>query len=200
MSSRTVIALVFGLFTASVGCKPNHPYVWADEYQAGEAPLENVELRSGDTIAIAVSRMEELRTAEPFVVGADGTVVLPLVGPFRVAGMTPKAAALALNTRLNGLVVNPDARISVVTPRAPLVSVVGEVRAPGRFDLGDGQGVLAALALAGGLTEFANRKGIYVVRKYPKHTRVRFRYDDLVGGVERSTKFELRDGDVVVVE
>ena len=119
-----VSALAFVL-VAAVGCKPDHPFVWIDEYKAIDAPVEDAPLRAGDAIAVSVSRMEELRDAEPFVVGADGTVVLPLVGPFRVEGFTAKTAALALNTRLNGLVVGPDARIAVVNPRAPLVSVHG---------------------------------------------------------------------------
>ena len=55
-------------------------------------------------------------------------------------------------------------------------------------------------AQGGGLTEFADEDDIYVVRKYPSLTRIRFRYQDLVGGVGKSVTFVLRDGDVVVVE
>ena len=46
----------------------------------------------------------------------------------------------------------------------------------------------------------ADLDDIYVVRKYPKPQRIRFRYNDLVGGVEKVVGFTLRDGDIVVVE
>jgi polysaccharide export outer membrane protein len=144
--------------------------------------------------------MEELAAGATLEVAADGTVTLPLIGPFEIEGLTPEAAARKLNARLNGIVVNPDANISVVTPRLPVVIVVGEVSAPGRFDIKHGEGVLAALALAGGLTEYADPTSVFVVREYPKRQRIRFRYADLTGGVERSAGFELRDGDVIVVE
>ena len=79
------------------------------------------------------------------------------------------------------------------------MSVVEEVTHPGPFEVDRGEGVLQALGRAGGFTEFASKDGIYVLRDKPTE-RVRFRYEDLVGGDERSLKFRLRDGDVVVVE
>lgn len=188
------------MLAALGACKPRHPFVWANDVPLVEVPVGTLPLRPGDRISVAVPRMEELATAPVLEIAADGTVTLPLIGPFEVEGLTPEAAARKLNARLNGIVVNPDANISVVTPRLPVVIVVGEVSQPGRFDIKHGEGVLAALALAGGLTEYADPLGVYVVREYPKRERIRFRYADLTGGVERSAGFELRDGDVVVVE
>ncbi|MFO0633937.1 MAG: polysaccharide biosynthesis/export family protein [Nannocystaceae bacterium] len=192
-------ALLLVLATAPA-CKPRHPYVWVNDLPVTEVPIGSIPLRAGDTISVTVSRMEELRAAAPFEIGADGAIVLPLVGPFEVQGLTPEAAARKLNARLHGIVVNPDARISVVTPRLPEITVLGEVGQPGRFPVDHGDGGMGARALAGGLTEFADPQSIYVVRKYPKAERIRFRYSDLTGGVERAAQFELRDGDVVVVE
>lgn len=199
MSIRSTLSITL-LVLVATGCKPRHPYVWANDVPQAEVPVGTLPLRPGDSISVTVPRMEELRAAAPFEVGADGAIILPLVGPFEGEGLTPEAAARKLNARLNGIVVNPDARVSVVNPRLPVVIVVGEVTEPGRFDVAHGEGILAALALAGGLTEFADPLGIYVVRKYPKRERIRFRYADLTGGVERSAGFELRDGDVIVVE
>ncbi len=188
------------LLAAAPACKDRYPYVLANDVPHTEVPVGTLPLRPGDTISVTVPRMEELRAAQPFEVGADGAIILPLVGPFEVEGLTPEAASRKLNARLNGIVLNPDARVSVVNPRLPVVIVVGEVSQPGRFEVKHGEGVLAVLALAGGLTEFADPRAIYVVREYPKRERIRFNYSDLTGGVERSAGFELRDGDVVVIE
>lgn len=183
------------------GCQPKHPYVWANDLPASSTPVEQVPLRPGDQIVVQVPRMEELESgAEPRTVNADGTIVLPLIGVLELEGLTPRAAERKINARLNGVIVNPDARISVVNPRLPIVTVLGEVNTPGRYDMDHGDGLLPALARAGGLTEFADTKSIYLIRKYPQRQRIRFRYADLVGGVPQSTEFVLRDGDVIVVK
>lgn len=196
--SSLLLLLVVGV--ALVGCRPKHEFVWAAEHEVQEVPVESRPLRPGDTISVSISQLEELRVAEPFVINADGSIVLPIVGPFSIAELAPPDAARRLNTRLKGIVQSPDARISVVSPRPPLVSVLGEVNNPDRYEMAHGDGVLQALARAGGLTEFAHPQKIYVVRKYPKRARIRFRYQDLIGGMVDSAEFELRDGDVIIVE
>jgi polysaccharide export outer membrane protein len=191
---------VLGL-SGAFACKTQHPFVWATELPDQAVSLDEMPLRTGDVIAISVTGMEEeLAKAGDMTVTADGKVVVPFIGPMRVEGSTPPEVAQALNARLKGIVQTPDARVTVVRPRVPMVSVVGEVNTPDRFEFESGEGILVALARAGGLTEFADLDDIYVVRKYPKPVRIRFRYEDLVGGVEKVVGFQLRDGDIVVVE
>jgi len=186
---------------AAIGCQTKHPFVWANEMPPSEVPIESQPLRTGDVIRLTVPGMEaELDKAGDLEVTADGNIMVPFIGPQRVAGLTPAQAAQQLNSRLNGIVREPNARITVVSPRTPVVAVVGEVRDPGRFEIEPGEPILTALSRAGGLTEFAHPTKIFVVRTFPERTRVRFRYEDLVGGVERSIDFQLRDGDVIVVQ
>ena len=193
-----LVALV-AVIIAAPGCKPNFPYVWAKDVAATEVPVTSMPLQPGDQIIVQVTNMAELGT-EPFTVNADGTINLPLVGAIEVEGLTPAAAAAKVNGRLNGIIVQPDARISIVNPRTPVVVVIGEVQEPGRYEIDQGEVLLTTLARARGLTEFANDDKIFVVRQAPKLQRIRFRYDDLTGGVERSADFRVRDGDVIVVE
>lgn len=195
----TMILALAGVFALSA-CKPKHPYIQCKDVPDADVAVGDVPLRAGDQVVVTVPRMEELQSREPYTITADGSVILPLVGAFEVAGLTLEAAERKLNARLNGIVVNPDANISVVNQRFPYVSVVGEVRSPGRFPMEHDEGLLAAIALAGGLTEFADVKSIYLVRKYPQRVRVRFNYYDLAGGVECPSSIVLRDGDVIVVE
>jgi polysaccharide export outer membrane protein len=80
------------------------------------------------------------------------------------------------------------------------VSVLGEVRLPGRFEFRNQVTVLDALAQAGGLTEFASGSDILILRNNHGRTeKIRFDY-------KRSTRFDkneprvlLLPGDVVVV-
>ncbi len=182
------------------GCKPKHPYILCKDAPNADVSVEGVPLRAGDQVVVRVPRMAELQSSEPFTINADGSIVLPIIGVLEVGGLTSDAAARKLNARLNGIIVNPAASVSVVNQRLPFITVVGEVRQPGRFAMEHDEGVMAALASAGGLTEFADAKSIYVVRKYPQRIRVRFDYFDLAGAVECPSSFTLRDGDVVVVE
>ena len=182
------------------GCKTQYPYKTCAQLPKTDVPVEAVPLRPGDQILVQVPRMEEMQGTDPYTINADGTVVLPLVGVLQVEGLTAEAAARKLNARLNGIIVNPAARISVVSPRLPVVAVVGEVRSPGRFDVAHDEGILRVLAEAGGLTEFADKDSIYVVRKYPSRVRIRFDYNELVGGTACTSDFVLQDGDVIVVE
>jgi polysaccharide export outer membrane protein len=198
--SRTALQLAFLLVVVAGGCKARYPYKTCNQLPKMSVPVDAVPLRSGDQIVVQVPRMEELSGSDPFTVNADGTIVLPLVGVLQVEGLTPEAAARKLDVRLRGVIVDPHAGISVVSPRKPVVAVVGEVRAAGRFDVANDEGILRVLAQAGGLTEFADPKSIYVVRKYPTRERIRFDYDELVGGTACSTEFVLQDGDVIVVE
>ena len=185
----------------AVACQPKHPFVWAEEVPPSEIPVDSMPLRTGDIIRLTIPGMEaELEKAGDLAVTADGSIMVPFVGPVPVDGLTPAQAAQQLNSRLNGIVRDPKVRVTVVEPRTPVVAVVGEVRNPGQFEVGNGERLVTTLARAGGLTEFAHPTKIYVVRTYPEPTRIRFRYEDLVGGVERTIDFEIRDGDVIVVQ
>jgi len=133
------------------------------------------------------------------VVRADGSIIHALIGKVDVAGLTESDAAQRLRDRLRGILEQPQVTVAIVASSPAKVSVVGEVEHPGRFDVDDGEGVLGVLARAGGLTEFADRDGIFVLREHPQPMRIRFRYESLTGG-GRASNFRLRSGDTVVVE
>jgi polysaccharide export outer membrane protein len=80
------------------------------------------------------------------------------------------------------------------------ISVLGEVTKPGVTALPPNAGVADALAAAGGLTQFAHKNRIYVVRTRPQPTRIHFTYDALTKSVGRASQFRLQPGDVLIVE
>jgi polysaccharide export outer membrane protein len=132
----------------------------------------------------------------------DGNVSIPLVGDLQAAGQTGAELARAVEQQLGvrSLVVAARATVAL-EERAPLrVSLLGEVARPGLFALDPGAGVAEALASAGGLTEFAHRDRIYIVRRTPTPMRIRLRYRDLSGESAKAAMFRLRPNDVIVVE
>ncbi|MBI2454602.1 MAG: SLBB domain-containing protein [candidate division NC10 bacterium] len=80
------------------------------------------------------------------------------------------------------------------------VSVIGEVKTPGRYELKSQATVLDILAQAGGLSEFASRSKIVVFR--PAGTSVRripFNYNKVTSPGGEQENFFLRPGDIILV-
>jgi len=194
LASLALLALALG----ASGCGPKTPYVWSNQLPSAALVPERAEnqLRVGDTLGVVVEGHDSLN-ANP-VVTSDGYVVLPLVGTLPVAGKDTNEIRTVLTQALSRSIENP--RVSVVlVARRVQVSVLGEVESPGKYEADIRDGIPAALALAGGLTEFAHEDSIYVVRRsFPK--RIRFRLDDLTRGGNSATLFVLRDGDLILVD
>ena len=181
-----------------MGCATERPYVWAEQAKDASDWEPGGRIRTGDRIYVLVRGHDQL--SGEFEVRADGSYVQPLVGAIRVAGKTPNEAKLLVERHLTGMLERPHVTVATLAPRIPSISVLGQVTEPGRFEISRDEGVLSAIARAKGLTVFADRDAIYVLRKEPRAMRIRFRYGDLTGGQKRSFDFRLRDGDVVVVE
>jgi polysaccharide export outer membrane protein len=104
----------------------------------------------------------------------------------------------------------PTAAVSVLVREihSVKVAVIGQVKTPGRYELNDRATVLDVLAMAGGLTEYATRSRIVVLRQEPAGTRrIPFPYDKLTAS-NRATNGSktgaqdnlcLHPGDVVLV-
>lgn len=176
-------------------CGTSHPYTWVRELPAAD-PASRV--RPGDTLSVVVQDQDPL--SGEFEVRADGTYTQPVVGVLKVEGMLPQEVESMLREKLKGIVIEPVVAVNIGKTREVTVYVIGEVEAPGAVEISGRDHVLSVLARAGGLTEFANRNSIYVVRESPEPIRVRFRYEDLAAGEPKSLSFKLKDGDAVVVE
>jgi polysaccharide biosynthesis/export protein len=112
-----------------------------------------VHIGTGDQIRIDVFGNTDLTTTT--TVAADGTIRLPLVGAVKVGGASPTEAADAIETafRDGDYLVNPHITLTVVQSSSQRVSVLGEVRGPGRYPVESTTTVLDLIALAGGITE-----------------------------------------------
>lgn len=197
MTTRTAPPLLVALSIAlsPLACAHELPFVWVDELrdETGEQTVQ-----PGDTLTVQVKNQTQL--SGDFAVRPNGGYLQPLVGELPVAGLTTEEVRIRVTERLQGIVINPEVSVSVSTPRPLSISVLGEVRTQGNYTIPFGEGVLGALARAGGLTEFADKDRVFVLREWPKRVRVRFNYDDLTTGELKSVAFRLRDRDIVIVE
>jgi polysaccharide export outer membrane protein len=120
----------------------------------------------GDAINVVVFREPEL-TGE-FRVNEQGTVNYPLLGRLTVAGKTEEELSAEIESALEKDYVR-DAQVSVdvIGKGAIQISVLGEVRSPGRFNFGAEERVDlgTVLLVAGGPTENADVATIEVKRR-----------------------------------
>lgn len=185
---RALLALVAATVLTAQAVRGEEPPADRGSYQIG----------AGDQLDISVWKNAEL--SRQVTVRPDGMISLPLVNDVRAAGLTPMELRDLLAKKLSEYV--PAAVVSVIVTRVRSysISVVGSVTKPGRFVLSSPTTVLEAIALAGGLTEFASRRSITVLRTEGKGatTRVPFNYNNALAG-EASENLLLRPGDVVVV-
>ncbi len=188
-------------FVAVLGCV-ERPFVWVSSVPA--TPEAQPSIAPRDTLLVVVRNQTSM--SGEFPVRDDGGYLQPPLGNVEAAGKPPAALAAELQTRLRGMVVDPEVSVAIVKLAPARVSVVGEVKAPGAYELSRDRGVINALAAAGWLTEFARRDRVFVVRKVlasaPSEVpqRIRFRAEDLTSPETSAARFRLRDGDVVVVE
>lgn len=152
----------------------------------------------GDLVAVRVWNAEQMTSRQR--VRPDGTFALFFMDSLRVAGLTPTAVAAEITRRLDGVFVAPRVSVVVEESVASAVTVLGEVQRPGTYAVSRPLTVLETLALASGLTEFAKRDRIFVLREGTPRLRLRVRYAELLRGDDRVRGLLLRAGDVVVVE
>jgi len=182
-----------------VGCASTGSFIWIEDVpeQAVRSIPETL-IQPGDMVSVRVFGQESVSVRAP--VRSDGVIAIPLLGDVRIAGKSGSVVAKELEVRLQPFVNAPNV-IVVVEESHVRVVAIGEVRRPGTIVLDGAPGILAALANAGGLTEFASEDRIFVLRSDPTgNYRIRFRYDDVVRSVGRAGAFKLRTGDQIVVD
>jgi len=178
-------------------------YVWVDDLAARDlrAPPHDVHvIASGDLLNVRVYNQDAISTRGR--VGADGKIAIPLAGEIDAGGTRPGELARRIEARLKPFIISPSVSITVEESPSERISVLGEVAHPGVFPVAPGTGVLQALALAGGVTEYADRDRVFVLRARPGKPalRIRLDYKDLTRGIGRSATFPLAAGDSVIVE
>jgi polysaccharide biosynthesis/export protein len=164
--------------------------------KASEAVPSTYKIGVGDVLHITV--WEEPQLTETAVVRPDGKVSMPLVTEVDVAGLTPEAAQQTLTERLTKFVHKPRVTVTVQEIHSRMVYITGEVQRPGAYPLVDVMNVVQLVARAGGLTDFAKQKQVYVLRA-GNSARVNVNYEKALKGQAPQQNVELVPGDTVVV-
>ena len=154
----------------------------------------------GPEDVLAVVFWREKDWSADVVVRPDGKISLPVLKDVTASGLTPQQLAESVASAAAKYIRDTDVTVIVKEVRSRKVFVVGEVAKPGSFQLGSDMTVLQALAEAGGLLEYANRKRIVIVRsENGRERRFTFNYNEVVDGKRPAQNIKLQPGDTVLV-
>ena len=150
-----------------------------------------------DLLDVQVWKNSDLSRIVP--VRPDGMISLPLVNDLQAAGLTPSELRREITQRLAEFVPSPEVSVIVREVHSVKVAVLGAVRMPGHYEVRSPATVLELIARAQGLTEFADRGRIVVLRQNgTSTTRLPFNYRKVAEGPEQDN-FYVRPGDIIVV-
>jgi len=150
-----------------------------------------------DALHVAVWKEAELTATIP--VRPDGMISLPLLNDVQAAGLTPMQLAASITEKLKKYVSDPRVTVVVTAMNSRRVYVLGEVLHTGPMALTPNMTILQALAQAG-FSQFANTKGIYVLRvENGKQQKLAFNYKQAIKGESMEQNIVLKPGDTIVV-
>jgi polysaccharide export outer membrane protein len=134
------------------------------------------------------------------VVRPDGKISLPLLNDVVAAGLTPDELRASLMQSANRYLTDPNVTVVVKQINSRRVFITGEVAKPGPYLMTSPTTVVQLVALAGGLTEFADSENITVLRPgRPREKSFRVNYKDLAKRRNLIQNIELLPGDTVIV-
>jgi polysaccharide export outer membrane protein len=197
--SLLAAALCLACVAPTAACSSRGQYVWFTKLPAAvaNAPADYL-INQGDTVDVRVLGHEDISVKEK--VRVDGRIAIPLIGEVEARGKRPSALRGELEGRLKNFIVSPSITVNVVDVQLMTVLLLGEVTHPGAFQVEQNVPLAHVLALGGGLTEYASRDSIFVVRELPTAQRIRFTYQAVMRNEGRAGEFPLHPGDLVEVE
>jgi polysaccharide export outer membrane protein len=186
--------------------------------------LRNINIKSNDQLSITVAAAEQSAAApfnltvqgtpsvnvfggvmfnqnqqvlQSYLVDIDGNIEFPILGTIQVAGLSRQELQALLKIKISEYVQNPIVNVRILNFQ---ISVLGEVRVPGTYEIRDEYLTLTqALGLAGDLTIYAERSNVLVIRQ--ESDKKVYEYLDLRDpAILNSPFYTLQQNDVIYVE
>lgn len=161
--------------------------------------MQGYTLQPGDIVSVSV--WQEPGLEQLVLVRPDGGISFPLAGDLKAGGLTIDGLADAIKQKLSKYIPDPVVTVTLQEIPGNRIYVTGRVNKPGDFPIVSRDvTVMQALAMAGGLTPFADEKNIKVLRKENGAQRsIPFNYKKVMRGELLEQNISLQAGDVIVV-
>jgi polysaccharide export outer membrane protein len=194
-------SLISELSASTLWSAPQNPVVAKASQLSSSTPVAtdpDYKIGPQDMLRIDVWKEPDISRIVP--VRPDGKITLPLVNDVQASGLTTTQLAGKIAEGLKKYITSPQVTVGVTEINSRKIFVQGEVAHPGAFPLLPNMTVLQVLASAGGFTQFAREKKIYILRmedgRQVKHP---FNYKEAVSGKNVEQNIILEGGDIIVV-
>jgi polysaccharide export outer membrane protein len=192
--------LISGLGASAIGASQN-PDAANSAPKGGTTPIAtdpDYKIGPQDMLRVDVWKEPDISRIVP--VRPDGKITLPLVNDVQASGLTTTQLAAKIAEGLKKYITSPQVTVGVTEINSRKIFVSGEVTRPGAFPLLPNMTVLQALSSAGGFTQFAREKKIYILRmENGRQVKHPFNYKEAVSGKNVEQNIILEGGDVIVV-
>jgi polysaccharide export outer membrane protein len=192
-----LLGLLFAAGCASQPLRSREYDLAADTPNPAKPAADSYVIGTGDALEIIV--WKEPTLSGPVKVRPDGLITLPLINEVQAAGRTTAQLRQSLEDRYKKYVQAPNVTIRVTEITSSEVFLVGQVAKPGAYPSTGHDTVLQLITRAGGLTIFADRRNVKVVRR--ENTKVKeylVDYDAIIKG-DLKQDLVLKAGDRVIV-
>jgi polysaccharide export outer membrane protein len=126
-------------------------------------------------------------------------ISMVLLGDVKAAGLTAAELATNLTALYKKYVQDPLVTVAVMQDTSQRIFMVGEVGKVGPIPITPGMTLLQAIATAGGLSPYAHKTRIYILRgPQGKQEKIPFNYKAAIRG-DNSQNIVLLPNDTVVV-
>jgi polysaccharide export outer membrane protein len=162
-------------------------------------PTDSARYLIGTDDSLQVTVWKEPTLSGTFPVRPDGMISLALVGDIAAAGRTPMQLGTDLAERLKKFINDPTVTVTVMAVNSKRIFMLGEVAHIGPISLTSSMSPLQAISAAGGLTPFANKSHIYILRgEQGKQKKIPFDYKKAIKDGNQQGVV-LLPGDTIVV-
>jgi polysaccharide biosynthesis/export protein len=161
---------------------------------------DDYKIGAGDVLEINVWK-EPDASVRSQVVRPDGKITMPMIKEIDVVGLTPVQLEKLITEGLSKVMnLPPDVAVIVVGSNSKKIYVNGKVKKEGPIAYTYRMTVMQALSEAGGITEYAKKKAIYVLRNdNGRSFKFPFDYSAVLKGQKMELNIPLEPGDVIVV-
>ena len=157
--------------------------------------VETYRVRPPDQLTISI--LPEPVIERTVTVRPDGMISVDLLGDVPVAGRTTEEISADIQSRISRYKRDASVTVALAVSRSTEITVLGEVFNPSVFPLERETRVIEAIGAVGGLTNFAKRKEIRVIRSGDSSTDVYFVNVEAIRNGDLSTNIFLEGGDIV---
>jgi polysaccharide export outer membrane protein len=160
------------------------------------APVTPNDYRIGTEDVLGILFWREMEMSGDVTVRPDGVITLPLLGDVRAVGLTTDQLRDILQKSASKILTDANVTVVVRQINSRKVYVTGQVGMSGAYPLIGSRTVVQALAMAGGLTEYAKGDKILIVRG---SMTFKFNYKEVLDGKNLAQNIQLQPGDQVLV-